>query len=167
MSVNYNGTCRRPDRPTLSFPDKRRIQDRSVKIAGRTPVNPVVHRRHENRLGRGEKCADEEYQQNARYNTQRDADGGKQIGEKYGSRKSQEIEVFPNPVHDLLRVNIPASVQLTALEVVDLLGKPVLRLEKPSGLVSIPTGSFASGIYALKFFDSMADKSEIKISVQH
>jgi subtilisin family serine protease len=60
---------------------------------------------------------------------------------------SSEIIIHPNPVHDILSVKLPPSVNSAEITIYDAAGKNVLNTNVTGSQSSIDTEQLASGIY--------------------
>ena len=56
------------------------------------------------------------------------------------------LELYPNPVKDILRIDTDQDIE--RIEMVDILGKMVLRIENPTSSISV--SDLSSGMYAVK-----------------
>ncbi|MBR9915822.1 MAG: S8 family serine peptidase [Algicola sp.] len=62
-----------------------------------------------------------------------------------------QFKVFPNPVNDILTVQIPTLNDVTVLRVFDILGKRVLEQNITESSTSLDTSAMAPGMYILNF----------------
>ncbi|MEM5564632.1 S8 family serine peptidase [Psychroserpens sp. AS72] len=69
------------------------------------------------------------------------------------------FNVFPNPVTDILNIQIPSSNDITTLRVFDVLGKTVLELDITESSRQLDTSSMASGLYIMTFQSGDASKT--------
>jgi hypothetical protein len=76
-----------------------------------------------------------------------------------------EANLFPNPAHDILHVQMP-SAETTIIQLVDATGNIVHEFSSNSARVSIQTEQFPSGVYTLRL-KSRANVSAFKILLAH
>ncbi|MDG5492289.1 S8 family serine peptidase [Psychroserpens sp. SPM9] len=70
-----------------------------------------------------------------------------------------EFKVFPNPVTDVLNIQIPSMNNLTTLRVYDILGQSVLEQLLTSTTHQLDVSSMASGVYILSFQSENTSKT--------
>ncbi len=72
--------------------------------------------------------------------------------------KARQMHLFPNPVSEVLNVQLPANGSFTQLNVRDISGRIVssqsLNGAGQSAQIQVATGSFASGMYMLELVGS-------------
>jgi len=62
--------------------------------------------------------------------------------------KLSEINVFPNPVSDVLKIN--GDIENSTVTIVNISGKVVYKKENASNRLDIPVSNFPNGMYLLK-----------------
>lgn len=65
-----------------------------------------------------------------------------------------EFKLFPNPVRDILRVQLDNSRTIKFIEVISSTGQLVMREQFDASDISINTGQLISGLYVLRLTDS-------------
>ncbi|MCK8479603.1 S8 family serine peptidase [Psychroserpens algicola] len=69
-----------------------------------------------------------------------------------------EFKAFPNPVDDILNIQIPLTNELTTLRVYDTLGKLILEQIMTTSSNQIDVSSMASGFYVMSFQSGESSK---------
>lgn len=62
-----------------------------------------------------------------------------------------EFKVFPNPVENILNINIPSAIEQTHLIIFDVLGKAVYQTNLNETINRLDISSLSSGVYMLLF----------------
>ncbi len=73
----------------------------------------------------------------------------------------ESVNVYPNPVHDFLIIDLPDSM-LKKMVISDVLGKIVLSLTKPSQAIEV--SKLPKGVYFIRILDAKGRSSTQKIS---
>ena len=82
------------------------------------------------------------------------------LGVKDNSQLNSSIQVYPNPVNDIIYLN--ANVPLTKLTLCDVSGKHILTQEKPKE--SINVSALRPGVYILEIYSSQ-EKSQKRVII--
>ncbi len=61
-----------------------------------------------------------------------------------------EISVFPNPTQGLVNVDLSELDKSVDIDVVDVLGNQIMRLNKQTGLISLDFGEMSKGVYFIR-----------------
>lgn len=78
-----------------------------------------------------------------------------------GQNLSKEWKVYPNPVKDILTIELPEAMQGLTLEVFNMLGQKVKEFILLDNIQHLDLSELTQGIYLLK-----ADNNVIKIKKQ-
>ncbi|MEH6535856.1 MAG: S8 family serine peptidase [Psychroserpens sp.] len=70
-----------------------------------------------------------------------------------------EFKVFPNPVTDILNVQIPSANEIITLRIFDILGKTILEQIITTSSNQLDVSSMASGVYIVSFQSGNASKT--------
>ncbi|MFT6731721.1 MAG: serine protease AprX, partial [Glaciecola sp.] len=70
-----------------------------------------------------------------------------------------EFKVYPNPVTDILNIQIPSVNDITTLRIFDVLGKLVLEQDITESSRQLDLSSMASGLYIMSFQSGNASKT--------
>jgi len=66
---------------------------------------------------------------------------------------SELIKVFPNPVRDLLHIDLSSiSHQVTAIEVINMNGKVIYAIQDISEIITLNVSNFSAGLYLVKIY---------------
>jgi hypothetical protein len=89
-------------------------------------------------------------------------------GDNYSVTKSAELALkfFPNPVEDMLQVNVEKQGIIKSIDVFDVNGRLVFReiFQNQSAFQSISLGSFSPGIYMIQVIDHHGIKGVGKVT---
>jgi len=82
--------------------------------------------------------------------------------------ENNELSTYPNPVSDVLKVNLPNSGQYD-IYVTDINGKIlVAKLKQEKGLIEIKTGDWMAGLYLLRVINQATKEEQYqKIAILH
>lgn len=81
------------------------------------------------------------------------------IGLSLSEEEFVRFKVFPNPVSDILNIQIPTSTEATNLKIYNVLGKLVLEKDLTKSETRLDISSMASGIYMLSFKSDKGSKT--------
>ena len=65
----------------------------------------------------------------------------------------RDFKIYPNPVQDILTIEIGPDLDVSKIEVVDLSGKPALIQTKPTEVSTLHLAQLATGVYFVKIYE--------------
>ncbi|WP_435412222.1 S8 family serine peptidase [Psychroserpens mesophilus] len=83
----------------------------------------------------------------------------REIGLSLSEEQFVRFKVFPNPVTDILNIQIPASTEATNLKIYNVLGKLVLEKTITKSEIRLDVSSMASGVYMMSFTSDKGSKT--------
>lgn len=82
-----------------------------------------------------------------------------EIGLSLQEEEFFEFKVFPNPVADILNIQVPSVNESTTLSVFDILGKLVLEQQVTESSSQLDVSAMSSGVYVMIFQSGSASKT--------
>ena len=82
-----------------------------------------------------------------------------EIGLSISEEEFVRFNVYPNPVTNLLNIQIPSSTEPTNLKIYNVLGKLILNRDITQSETKLDVSSMASGIYILSFESNKGSKT--------
>lgn len=79
---------------------------------------------------------------------------------------SENISVYPNPVHDILTIELPGNHSPVTVQLLDMSGKEMERVTTSDSLATLRTGDLRQSLYILKITGDQLNMTR-KILVQH
>lgn len=70
-----------------------------------------------------------------------------------------QFKVYPNPVTDVLNIQIPSANDMTTLRIFDVLGKSILEQDLTESSSQLDMSSMASGLYIMSFQSGNTSKT--------
>lgn len=81
------------------------------------------------------------------------------IGLSLSEEEFVRFNVFPNPVNDVLNIQIPTNTEPTNLKIYNVLGKLVLEIDISESETKLDVSSMASGVYLMSFESNTGSKT--------
>lgn len=80
------------------------------------------------------------------------------IGLSLSEEEFLQFKVFPNPVTNILNIQIPTSTEATNLKIYNVLGNLVLEKDITQSMIQLDMSTMASGIYMMSFQSNKGSK---------